>query len=901
MLTAILMVLCGAAGAAVLDRGFGGFAVGAAIGFLLGRQIALSDALHKLQRQLAKAEKAAAPQGAERSVAPVRPVAASAENPPAPVRPAQPAFVARPQSPPVATAAARSPSAVLPPLPAKPQHDPVTLLIERAVAWMRGGNPLARIGIVILFFGGAFLAKYAADSNMFPLELRLALLAAGGLVLLAIGWRLRTRRAMFAQILQGGGIAGMYLTVFAATRLYHLLPHSLALGLMIAVALASAVLAVAQNSLTLAVLGFAGGFLAPIMLSTGGGSHIALFTYYAVLNLGVFTVAWFRAWRVLNLVGFVFTFGITGLWRANAYLPENLASADFFLLLFFAMYVAISVLFALRQKPDLKGYVSASLVFGLPVVVTSLHASLVRDIEYAMAWSALGFGLFYLALAWILFRTARDNLRLLAEAFAALGVVFASLAVPLAFDQNATALLWAVEGAGLLWLGVRQDRKLARAFALLLQLAAGLRFLGQLHAQPDALLFLNGTYLGAASLALAGLFSAAWLQRNSAQRAAYETSWDTLAALWGVAWWIGGGLVEIDRHASHDIALGLSLTYVVLSAALLHRWGRRWPWSLPQDIALALLPLAAAVGLVLAHDGHPLMEGGWLGWPLLFAVHYRLLWLLGREPERAIWARRWLHAGAVWLLALVGAWELHWQLEQNVPGVWRDLPWGVVPALALLVLSARKLRPDWPLAQHAHTYRQWAAAPLAMVAALWVLAANLCRTGDPGWLPYLPLLNPLDLSSALILLALALWTLALARTPPRPAWFEPRACAAAIAGLAFVWLSAALVRELHYGFGTPIDLHGIAHSTPVQAALSVFWGLIGFVTMLVATRRALRWGWVAGAGLMGLVVLKLFLVDLSGSGTLARIVSFLSIGALLLVTGYLSPLPPRRPEPEPTA
>src|SRR5205823_412510 len=146
---------------------------------------------------------------------------------------------------------------------------------------------------------------------------------------------LRESRGVYAQILQGGGVAGFYLTVFAATRLYHLLPFSFALSLMVAIAAASAVLAVVENALSLAVLGTAGGFLAPVMLATESGNHIALFTYYTVLNLGIFGIAWFRAWRILNLVGLFFTFTISATWRAYSYSPENLVSADFFVALFF--------------------------------------------------------------------------------------------------------------------------------------------------------------------------------------------------------------------------------------------------------------------------------------------------------------------------------------------------------------------------------------------------------------------------------------------------------------------------------------------------------------------------------------------------------------------------------------
>jgi uncharacterized membrane protein len=63
--------------------------------------------------------------------------------------------------------------------------------------------------------------------------------------------------------------------------------------------------------------------------------------------------------------------------------------------------------------------------------------------------------------------------------------------------------------------------------------------------------------------------------------------------------------------------------------------------------------------------------------------------------------------------------------------------------------------------------------------------------------------------------------------------------------------------------------------------------------MVVATRRAIRPVWICGAALMGAVVVKLFVVDLSGIGTLERIVSFLGVGVLMLLIGYLSPVPPR--------
>src|SRR5690606_18296349 len=110
-----------------------------------------------------------------------------------------------------------------------------------------------------------------------PLEVRLAAVAVLGMALLGLGWRLRIRHVGYALILQGGGVAILYLTLYAAFRLFSVIPSGLAFSLMVVVALAAAVLAVAQNALILAVIGFAGGFLAPLLTSSGAGSHISLF------------------------------------------------------------------------------------------------------------------------------------------------------------------------------------------------------------------------------------------------------------------------------------------------------------------------------------------------------------------------------------------------------------------------------------------------------------------------------------------------------------------------------------------------------------------------------------------------------------------------------------------------
>ena len=123
-------------------------------------------------------------------------------------------------------------------------------LFELARRWFFGGNTVLKAGIIILFFGVAFLIKYAADSGVLPIELRLAGVAAGGIALLVTGFRLRNRadgKAAYGLALQGAGIGILYLAIFGAFRFYHLLPGAFAFVLMVAVVGLSAALAVMQK------------------------------------------------------------------------------------------------------------------------------------------------------------------------------------------------------------------------------------------------------------------------------------------------------------------------------------------------------------------------------------------------------------------------------------------------------------------------------------------------------------------------------------------------------------------------------------------------------------------------------------------------------------------------------
>jgi uncharacterized membrane protein len=257
------------------------------------------------------------------------------------------------------------------------------------------------------------------------------------------------------------------------------------------------------------------------------------------------------------------------------------------------------------------------------------------------------------------------------------------------------------------------------------------------------------------------------------------------------------------------------------------------------------------------------------------------------------------HAAPLWLLTLLAGWEISGRICHHLPDMatWALCARGAVPALALLLVSRFGERLTWPVASHRAAYLGWGGTPLAAAALLWLFHANLTQPGDPWPLPYLPLLNPLDGVTLLVLVSVVAWYRELPRQFPALADNLPeQELRLAGAATLFLWLNAVLLRTVHHWCGVPFTGHDLFASLLVQATLSICWSLAALLLMTIATRRGGRTAWLAGAGLLGGVVVKLFLVDLAGHGSVARIVSFVGVGLLILLIGWFSPVPPRTAE-----
>jgi uncharacterized membrane protein len=773
-----------------------------------------------------------------------------------------------------------------------------------APAWLRWfgeGNALVRVGVVILFFGVAFLLKFVSERVKFPIEARLGAVALAAVGLIVFGWRVRRARPGYGLSLQGGGIGILYLTVYAAFRLYHLMPPTVAFGLMLATVVLSGVLAARQDSMALAILGATGGFLAPLLASTGQGGHVALFGYYALLNVGILGLAWVRAWRPLNLLGFIGTFVIATAWGALSYRPESFATTEPFLVLFFAMYLGIAILYARRRSIQLKHYVDGTIVFGTPLVGFALQGSLLEGVAHGLAWTAAGLAALYLLLARLLRHPdIKPSMRLLTDAFLGLGICFGTLAIPLAFDARPTSALWALEGAAIVWAGMRQQRPLAQWFGIALQVLAGFAFVAPLDwSAPAQIPVVNSICLGMLLLSFAAVFSSRQLANSAVEPGTLLANVADALFLVGVGWWIFAGSNEIERFLAVRWEVTALIGFAALTATLslgLRRW-LDWEIALLPPLALlpALYPLAAAQLLPPGHEfGRPFTDAGWLAWPAAFAV---LMGFLKRHEIDGTLMRKaapFLHAAAVWLAVILLTAEArwlaaHWLTETTT---WQWVALLTVPAFALLLLVRATDGSRWPFGEHGVTHLRLTSVPVVVYLVVVIVYSSLVSDGGPAPLPYVPLLNPLDVSCLLALVAIFTWYRhVLARGMNDEA--APFRGPIALGAVGFLWLNAVLLRTLHFWTHVSYTLDDLLASQIVQTSLTVFWTTLAVTGMFLATRRGLRLLWLVGAALLGVVVLKLFLFDLSRLSGMQRIVSFIGVGVLLLAIGYFSPVPPK--------
>ena len=748
-------------------------------------------------------------------------------------------------------------------------------------SWITTGNPIAKIGIVILFFGVAFLLKYVTSKIYFPISYRLMLVFLSGILMVLLGWKLSATRKTYANIIQGGGIGLMYLTVYAAFSMYHLLQPEPAFLLLLLIVALSGLIAIMRDAQSIAITGILGGFLAPLLINTGTNNHILLFTYYLILNTGILGVAWFKSWGELNLIGFIFTFVISALWGYQYYQPEYYLSSQIFLIIYFLFYIMIPLLFTQHHAENKKQLVDTTLVFGTPAIVFALQSELVNNINYGLAWGAVILGIFYACLAVAVHSLNNPVYKRISAAYSGLAVLFGTISIPLFFSKIWASSNWALESIVLMWFGIRQQQMLTRLAACIILLASTGLYVFGIQDVITGAGYVNEYYLSGLIVSFANIICSFFLYKMLAMKSENEKNFAVIFFILGIIGWYYTNLDHINDHVSYQHQFVVILLYLAHTSLVAWLFSEFLDWKWLRYPAIALLPMMMLLSIPIFPLDFFHANGTLSAWIVSIIFYYLILYRHDKYPEAYLPALHLLSFMAlIWIISMQINAALIQHHQYSI--TWYFVAWGVVPSILMAIVCYGKQYIKWPLIRYETTYLHYSGFIIIIYLLSWFISTNFIA-GDIPSLMYLPIINPLDLAIALAIMIIVIWYL------KSRIWIENTIATITVTNvcgilsvIGFIWFNAILLRSLHHWLSIPYTCAGLWDSTVVQACLSIFWTVLALVETFIAARTHQRILWFLGFALIGVVIIKLFLVDLSGTNTLERIITFIGVGVLLL-------------------
>jgi uncharacterized membrane protein len=330
-----------------------------------------------------------------------------------------------------------------------------------------GENLINKIGIAILVLAIGFFVKYAIDNDWVGPAGRVGIGILCGGILIAIAHRLRNSYKAFSSVLVGGGLAIFYFTITLAYHEFHLFNQTVSFIILIVVTCFAVALSLLYDKQELAVIALVGGMSSPFMVSNGSANYNALFIYLITLNAGLLVIAYFKAWRILNITAF----GLTVLVLAGIVytLPIGAYQISFtYITVLYLMFFLINIAYNIREN---KRFITSD--FSILLINTALYFStglylltMMHDEQFRGLFSA-SIAALNLLFSFVLFRTKRAEINIL---YLLIGITltFISLTAPIQLHGHFITLFWAAEGVLLYWLYQKSGIKLIRLVSLVI-------------------------------------------------------------------------------------------------------------------------------------------------------------------------------------------------------------------------------------------------------------------------------------------------------------------------------------------------------------------------------------------------------------------------------------------------
>lgn len=317
-----------------------------------------------------------------------------------------------------------------------------------------GGNVFAKIGMIALILGISFFLKYAFDNNWINEAGRVILGIIAGLVLLGIGEKTIRKYSAYGQLLSGGGIGVLYLSIYSALNFYHLIDQIPAFVLMAFITAAGIFLSFRYNSIGLISFSIIGGFATPFLVSSGTNQQVALFGYVLLLDLAILFVSFFKKWRELNLIGFIGTAIVFASWMSEFYTKDQLLSTFLFLTSFLIIYSISSLIYNILKKEPSSGSEQALMLLTASGYFMAGYFLLNADFHDITGLFTFSLALYFTAWAFLIRQNTPEDENLYSFlVFLIIG--FVTLAIPIQFNKNIITLAWTFEALVLFFINIK--------------------------------------------------------------------------------------------------------------------------------------------------------------------------------------------------------------------------------------------------------------------------------------------------------------------------------------------------------------------------------------------------------------------------------------------------------------
>jgi uncharacterized membrane protein len=459
-----------------------------------------------------------------------------------------------------------------------------------------GSHWLNRIGISAVLIGVSYFLKYAFDNNWIGPAGRVTIGLLAGIAIVVWSERFRSRGyQVFSYSLKAVGVGVLYLSLWAAFQVYSLVPGGVAFVAMLIVTAATATLALSQNAEILAAFALAGGFITPVLLSTGQNCELALFSYVALLDMAVLVMVAFKPWRRMLILSFIATLMLYVGWDGEFYNHGELNLTLGFATLFFAIFAVASLV---ARPPENEGIVFAAVPFVLIfanaiVYFLQIYAMFDEVSKAKTAWFALALAGVYIYLSWrseVRFGNSGAGHRL-TLLHLALAIGFITVAIPIRLDAHWITIGWIVESAVLLWVADRIHSELLNAFVIG-ALALGVARLLCIDDYHSTQLIFNAR-MGTHTLAVAVLGIVAWYASKRDDETARGAAAIAVVALNALA------LIGLSREVADYYAQRIAALHSQPGAFNLANWGQSRSLAIARDFTYSALWMAYGAMLMI--------------------------------------------------------------------------------------------------------------------------------------------------------------------------------------------------------------------------------------------------------------------------------------------------------------